>query len=217
MKKFLNASKLRQIAAFVLAGHLLFIGVFCIKYALVFRKPLPKDTLKIQHVRLSSPKPQKQQAPKKVVKKALPVKKSAPLKKTVSTPKKQKDDLKQLAHALEKIAAPPKEHESPFQLDIPEAPNLETVPKRPPSTFDYETIVVETLRSHLNLPEYGEVRLQIVLNARGSIQKIDIIKAQSAKNAQFLTREIPLLSFPPFETFGIKNKSLSFTITFESL
>jgi len=81
-----------------------------------------------------------------------------------------------------------------------------------PST--YHLCLIDQLQSSLQLPEVGSVRVKIVLFSPGTLSSIQILDTKSEKNAQWLKNQLPLLSLPCFNDFGIVDAFLEFTITF---
>jgi len=84
-----------------------------------------------------------------------------------------------------------------------------------PST--YHLCLIEQLQTSLQLPEIGDVKIKIMLAAPGTISSIQILDAKSKKNAEWLKNQLPLLSLPCFNDFGIVDAILEFTITFRNV
>jgi outer membrane biosynthesis protein TonB len=83
------------------------------------------------------------------------------------------------------------------------------------SSFEarYEEELIAYLEALLSLPEKGEVRLKLTVKQGGDIQKIEIIKASSQRNKEYIEKNIALCSFPPFGKHFKGEESHTFTIT----
>jgi hypothetical protein len=73
------------------------------------------------------------------------------------------------------------------------------------------------LQEQLQLPELGEVIARLILQPPGILSEIEIIDTKSKANAEFLKKRLPLLELPCFNDYGIKDKTLEFTITFRNV
>jgi outer membrane biosynthesis protein TonB len=65
------------------------------------------------------------------------------------------------------------------------------------------------LSSSLNLPEFGEVKIQLTIKKDGSVARLSVLQAESKKNKAYLEKHLPLLKFPL-----ILDKEKTFTLTF---
>lgn len=81
--------------------------------------------------------------------------------------------------------------------------------------MNYSSLLVQFLEDRLILPEKGEVKLQLSLNKEGKVVSIDILKAESVKNREYLKNTLPQLSFPCFNT-SVSEMQCSYTIRFLS-
>lgn len=212
MKKwFYRLSKGRQIAAAVLAVHFLFLTVLSIQY-FWHKLPAKRHKVAINMVRIEPPKA-KASAPKKTAsqpaKKQTPTAKKAPAKPTPKTePVVSNQLLKDLAESLEKVTtistpSPPKP-----TVHIPQL--SETKQQEPLPDGTAEEKVALYLQDALTLPEFGEVRAQLTIDRLGRLQSLEIITAQSEKNALFLKNRLPELQFPCL------NESVSLTVVFSN-
>ncbi len=84
-------------------------------------------------------------------------------------------------------------------------------------TSTYHVSLVESLQRSLQLPEVGEVRVKITINAPGTIASVQILDTRSAKNSEWLKNQLPLLELPCFNDFGIVDAFLEFTIMFRNV
>jgi hypothetical protein len=57
-------------------------------------------------------------------------------------------------------------------------------------------IIASILQSELELPEYGEVKIKLLIGKSGTLDDLEILEARSQKNAEFLKKRLPELSFP---------------------
>lgn len=77
----------------------------------------------------------------------------------------------------------------------------------------YYAALVSSLKSHLKLPELGEVKVQITIKRNGSVHKLEILGSKNDWNKEYLEKHLPELSLPPFgDNFKGKDKQ-TFTIT----
>jgi len=81
------------------------------------------------------------------------------------------------------------------------------------SKANYQETLIFYLHQSLNLPDFGEVTVQIKLRKEGSIENITILKAESDKNRKYLETHLPLLKFPPLQDSSTKKEN-TFILTF---
>lgn len=214
---------LRKIIYFVVGSHLVFI-------LLLFFSPVQKAAPATKHiaVRTATIRP--------VEKKAAPSPKPVEKKKVAAAPKPKPQPLKSKKPAVndapqkKKVKTPPaktqeepeeittkidskkeKSYSSP-KLDVP-APiekNRLTLADII-ETSDYQELLVSYLHQMLNLPDYGEVRIQLTLSEDGTVTKMVVLKTESQKNKEYLERNLPMLKFP--RLFSNK-KEETFMLTF---
>lgn len=72
-----------------------------------------------------------------------------------------------------------------------------------------EDSLVTFLHTSLNLPEFGEVKIQLTIKKDGSVARLVVLQAESRKNKSYLEKHLPLLRFPL-----ILDKEKTFTLTF---
>jgi hypothetical protein len=72
--------------------------------------------------------------------------------------------------------------------------------------------LIELLHRSLNLPDFGEVKIQLTLSCDGNIKNLNVLKTESEKNRKYLEENLPLLKFPSFTTNS--EKETTFVITF---
>lgn len=92
-------------------------------------------------------------------------------------------------------------------------------PERP-SSLDilkkniFQNRFILEMSSFLSLPEYGEVKMKIIVSSFGKIIKTDILFSKSKKNELYLKNILPTLSFPWLNQFISKNAE--FVISFKN-
>ena len=224
-KRFSRLSRQKQIAAVVFAGH--FFLVFCLlihhgwvswKYS---KRPIVVHTI--------SPPVESKSAP--IVKAPLPQKKVPPVKPTPKKPEKpakatvEKPQTKKLDHApalkeataaLAELKTMEKKVLSSSFPSIPAKIDLATKDKRAGIQAQYKEHLVSYLEAHLDLPEVGEVTIQLQIDREGRLIKSELIASENHKNSEFLKKRLPELTFPCFNDFNIEENVLTFTISFRN-
>lgn len=193
-----------------------------------------------QSVAKKSPLPQKQT--QEAVKKELPpvsVKKQAPkpiaqvkkqpaiadkqLGQTKKPPKENRAKisdslLKELEESIAKIETKSDKTTVRSKAIVPITLQIDTITEEDVfsdvSASSYTDALVDHLHRFLTLPEYGEVKIQLSLRQDGTVAKMDLLRAQSEKNRQYLESNLPRLKFPRFEGAYAKKKESTFILTF---
>ena len=80
------------------------------------------------------------------------------------------------------------------------------------ASANYRETLVAFLHQTLNLPDYGEVKIQVTLRRDGSVEKLKVLKTESEKNRKYLETHLPLLKFPI--NISPDKKELNFVLTF---
>jgi len=168
-----------------------------------------------------SPAPKKKeiQAP---IKKTKPVAKKTETQKTLPTPSKPKPkspstekQWKELEERIAKIEAKratmtnKSDWKAPQKVEVssPTA-SLEKEGKQE----SYADFLISYLQHHLQLPDIGEVKIQVYVDRNGNLEKMTVIQAESEKNKRYLQAQLPKMTFPPLE--GETLSSQSFILTF---
>lgn len=165
------------------------------------------------------PATQKKQPDPKIAKQAQPVKKAVAAPAEPKTkPVKEEKALQEIAESLQSIAAEPKSVRptlaipaalsQPAKIPLVEESNLN------PS---YGEFLTAFLQSELELPEQGDVKIQIAIDSFGKMLDCQILDSRSSKNEEFLKNRLPELVFPCFNVFGITDLTQTFTITFRNV
>lgn len=73
-------------------------------------------------------------------------------------------------------------------------------------------LMISYLKEHLNLPEKGAVKVNLIINSEGKVEKAKVIKSESERNKRHILTALNEMSFPFFK--GYLKKEKSFIITF---
>lgn len=203
-----------------------------VKQAVQKTAPKPQVPTPQPTVARPSPTPSKPPAPTKPstpIKPSTPVKPSAPAKKstqpsnTTARPVPQKNSgpvvpenlVQQLQESIAKIDQ--KSHkESPKEiLPAPKwVPQLKIDEESGGEESLFVTTLVHCLQEALNLPEVGEVKVELTLKRDGSFVQMRVLRSESERNKKFLEEELKKLTFPPFDGNLKNEKEHAFVITF---
>ncbi len=173
------------------------------------------------------PKPEKKEA-KKVETQApasAPKKTPEPKKEKTLQVKKQKsakeEVLKELEERIAKIEA--KNDRMPLkpELAVPSSISLssQTALQAPVALADqnfsaddeFISSLIGYLQGQLQLPDRGEVQIQLTLRKDGKVETMKVIKTESEKNRKYLEENLSKLSFPSMYLEGSSSKSFLFT------
>ena len=193
----------------VVAFHLF---IFFFNFKKEIAPPVPKSSIVVRT--FIPPPPQK----------ALPTIKqstknsSVPSKTSSKSPpqetKKKNDLLKELQDSLTKI-----ENQSSAESSIALTPpktiqKLEIDHFESEEPVDYFLLLAKTLKNELELPEYGDVKLELTVLNNGRVTKLRILNASSDKNKRYLELKLPTLLLPPFSDNLKNEREHTFTLTF---
>lgn len=223
---FFTFSRGKQIAVSVILVHLLVL--FCLTGQHLatcrWRTPRPMVIKTISPV-LAAPvekkliasaeKPQKSQ-PAAEKKAAAPMIAAPKQEKKIATPAKIKpapknNALKEIADSFDAITSEPKKKTVRPALNVPvkAASKLQEAAVEDDDAT-YEEYLIAFLQSALDLPEFGEVKMEIEIDSYGKLVDCKIVESKSRKNAEFLRKEIVSLNFP------VPLGSHKFTIVFRN-
>ncbi len=116
--------------------------------------------------------------------------------------------LKQIEQDLDTFTAVSAETSDKTPITIPSfhfefAPEIASEPK------DIEKVSV-FLQETLQLPEFGEVKMELTLAKGGKFESLKILESKSQKNTDFLKNQLPSLTFPCL------NEAVLLTIVFRN-
>ncbi|MCP5492240.1 MAG: hypothetical protein H7A40_04280 [Chlamydiales bacterium] len=191
----------RRIVLIVLGAHLAVLTVF------IFSKPKTTTTA-LQSIRVSTftyepPPPKKQVVATIPLKKTPVVAKKAPTKKP--PPPKLKPKPKPTPRASDVLAE--------VKKNLQKIDRASTEKKVEAKTVAYATILMQRLQSSLNLPEEGNVKLELELRADGKVMGVKILQTHSEINAHYLEEILPTLFLPSFVGDLQGQKQHTFTLT----
>ncbi len=146
---------------------------------------------------------QKKQAP------VPQVKTKPPVNKTKSIPSVNKTKPAE-SKRVEPVKA--KSEDLPIPV-LKQVPNVTTEQRGDP-TPNYGQILIAYLQESLDLPEFGEVKVDLEIDRNGHLVHFEILEEKSKKNGEFLKKRLPELVLPCFN--GSMNETVVFTITFKN-
>lgn len=185
------------------------------KVAAVRERASPKMAVKVES---GTQKKVPEKAPPIMEKKLIKEKKqSAPVKKPLEEKRERMSQklLRDLEDSLAKLEAKPqkkgaKNERTRWDLPAPiDALHLDETPAEEPGAYDNS--LIGYLHQTLNLPEHGEVKIQLTLKQDGTFVKLVVLKTESEKNRRYLEASLPHLRFPELQ--GNK-KQETFVVTF---
>lgn len=207
--------RLLILSSTVVAVHLFF---FFFNFRKETAPPPPKSSIV---VRTYIPPPPQKRAPPviKQVKKQSSTRSSSTPSKASPSPrpqanKKKNDLLNELRESLTKLESQTPMEPSP-SLTLPKnIRNLEIDHPEQEAPADYFLILAQTLKNELELPEYGDVKLELTVLNNGRVTKLRVLNASSDKNKRYLELKLPNLLLPPFSEELINEREHTFTLTF---
>lgn len=227
LKKFLLLTRGKQIALVVLAIHL--FSIFSMfGHHLFTQRMRPPRPIAVRTI--SPPQPSIQTAKREEKPKPVPpVKKETAANKPKTAPPKQaaaakkqsaaapkQPILKEIGESLETLSEKPK-LKPRTALNLPEKIETKTEPSKTIDDPNYGEFLIAFLQNTLDLPEYGEVKAQIEIDRFGQLVSCKILQTKSSKNAEFIKNQLPELTFPCLNDFGILENTRTFTITFRNV
>lgn len=210
-----NFSKVQKKIFFVvIAIHLCFIFIFSIN-----KKDPSFDINKKQVVvneKILIPPSFKEEQRKTIVRK----KNKNIVKKTDSFKNKKKDYLlKKLEESFSKTSSLKNNKNDDIiipskisKLNIDSKVEIFTKDEKP----QYQQLLIDEMQNNLHLPEYGEVKMEVVISSQGEVKSLKAIDVKSYKNQIYLEKAIINMTFPWIEQFFSEKKDISFTITFRN-
>lgn len=153
-------------------------------------------------------------SPKPLAPKA-PIKKPAPKKALPKAPENE-GALQSVANALKELKSLEKKKEPLKTLSVPSQICLETKGAESKIAQTYGTFLIAYLENSLDLPEYGNVKLELCIDRTGRLLKSQVLSSESEKNSEFLKNRLLELAFPCFNDFQIAENTLTFTVSFRN-
>lgn len=185
-------------------------------------KPIKKEIPKIEPVKKTVVTPKKEPVSKP---KPVPKKTTKPAEKKITPAVSKKNDLPVNNKRKELIA---KAQESIAKITLADAnivthsPNL-TVPELKANMAEsahedagYQEELAERLRMLLRLPIDGQVKIKLTLNRQGKFITLAILDSDNKLNSEYVEKEVPKISFPPFSRQFKDYEQYTFPITLKS-
>ena len=79
--------------------------------------------------------------------------------------------------------------------------------------FSYQERLVCCLKETLDLPEFGQVKIELTLTVSGDVMKLRVLASESEKNKSYLEKNLRQMKFPSFGGSEMENKR-TFILTF---
>ena len=76
---------------------------------------------------------------------------------------------------------------------------------------EFSALFLDYLKEQLQLPEKGEVKLEMQLSPEGLVSKIEVLATKSQGNKEYLEEVLPLLAFPFLKHYLKKEKKIIIT------
>ena len=180
--------------------------------------PVAKPTIKKQEptektsVKKSDPPPKTVKKQEKIKEKEKPV--EVKQKKTA-----QDSRLKELQERIAKIEAKNDRMSTKSEFIVPAALTLSSpisemqIEETLATEDDSVSFLVGYLQQCLQLPDVGEVQIQLTFRNDGSIENVKVLRAESKENKKYLEEHLTKLTFPSMNTLS-KESSRSFLLTF---
>jgi len=155
--------------------------------------------------------------PSKIQTKPAPIQPKSSVKKSIAQDPQSKPAKKQAPKKDDVWIEPALTQKKPARLfDLPSP----VAPLQIDSLQDnflggsYQEALMGYLHDTLRLPDYGEVKIEIILNPDGSVQRLTVLKSESAKNKTYLEKTIPSLNFPSADVLDSSKKEQRYILTF---
>ncbi len=124
--------------------------------------------------------------------------------------KEMQKNLQEIESSSKAVSLPKKAFVIPEKLSMPSSLQEETF------VFSYEEELASYLQNTLELPEYGDVKVRLEIDASGKLISLEILEMKSRKNGEFLKKRLSEIEFPPFSQ-GSRNEVVQITIVFKNL
>lgn len=184
----------------------------------VFLKPSSSPTQKRSVAQKKTPIPK---PTKPLVKKSPSVAKQE--RRRIPTPKPPAQEfdippsiLKQLEESIAKIEQKDdKQCKSSTIVTASLSSKVAVAPaQEEPALLSYTASLVKELTQMLQLPEYGEVKIKIIVSPAGKIIELLVLQAESKANKLYLEKCLPNIVLPKYNEKVTLNNEQTFTLTF---
>lgn len=165
--------------------------------------PLPKKSIVVRT--FVPPPPKHKRTPN-------PIQKSAAIPSSRGQTSKKSDLLKELAKTFDPIEPTPPPSSTLTPPSRISSLDTDTVEKE--IKGDYPILLASTLKNTLELPEVGEVKLELTVRRSGQVMKVRVLHAASEKNRRYLEINLPQMALPPFGDEMKQETSHTFILTF---
>ncbi len=171
----------------------------------------PPATPKKEVKQPPKPKAEKKETPKpKAEKKETPKIKTEP-----KEPTKKESNRQKLAKALKDSLAKMERSEAPSSSQqITELGTIDRLSFTTANESDgYSPDLIKSLKLQMQLPEMGQVKLDLTLKSSGEVLSFDIIDAKSSINRKYVEKRLPSLHLPPLKGSYAGQTKQTFTLT----
>lgn len=213
----------------LISAHVGFVGMLMGSKPQKQSKKNPSLTVKTVFLKPSSPIQKQSLAQKKtpIPKSIKPlVKKSSSIikqeRKKIPNPKHTQEFdippsiLKQLEESIAKIEQKDdKQCKSSTIVTASLSSKVAVAPaQEEPALPSYADLLVKELTQMLQLPEYGEVKIKIIVSPAGKIMELLVLQAESKANKLYLEKCLPNIVLPKYNEKVTLNNGQTFTLTF---
>ena len=140
----------------------------------------------------------------------------------LSTVKKNTDPLQKELQKIQKSIAKIKEENDKIgkKSKLKDPPKISFNHTASKSEIDkvtddaYATSLANYLQMHLQLPDIGEVKIQLTLLENGTVEKIVVLSAKSERNKKRLEEDLPKLILPALPKKRAPSRAETFILTF---
>lgn len=168
------------------------------------KKPAPKE-VKIESQSKPSPKPTETKPPQPS-KAEIAAKEAAKARQKELLAKAQ-ENLAKIGKTRDKVSSSPSAFSDKSTLpqlvgglEIDALPSLKGGGALTAKEGSYRDEVAFRLKLALKLPDYGKIKMKLILDRSGKVKTYDILSSESSKNREYIERSIRTLAFPNFGT-----------------
>lgn len=204
--------RLQKRRLILLTGVVVSVHLFFLLFDFKAKKEAspPKKSLVVHTFTSRPPQKQKRTGPTKEIAHSKPVQKPKQ-----PPPSQKKELLKQLKETLKPIEQDVGSSAEEPRLTFPKTiQSLQIDQTESLETPDYFLLLAHRLKEELELPEYGDVRLELTLHKSGKVLKVSMLQAVSEKNRKYLELNLLKMVFPPFGDEFKSEPMHTFILTF---